>query len=1108
MTRRIRFVLCLFLFALTNDSPAVAGPDPRDWPTVKQYDQRHLAQIALPLGGIGTGTVSLGGRGDLRDWEIVNRPAKGFNPGSAFFAIHVKQRHGSSFTRALQGPVEEFQYSGAFGVKDATNPGLPCFRSCNFDASYPAGFVHLQDPALPIAVTIQGFNPLVPSDPDASGIPIAVLRYIVTNTTADTLQATICGSLENFIGNDGTKVLASKNKNDYRQGGGLRGVFMTTRGVDSTKEQWGTIAMTTPDSGELSYRTSWLPKNWGTALLDFWDDLGDDGLLINRASEDNTPTASLAVRGIIPPRGTREFTFFLSWDFPNRFGWSPTALGNHYSTRYRDAWDVALRTLPELDRLERATLEFVRAFCSSTLPREVIEAALFNLSTLRSQTCFRTKDGRFFAWEGCADKAGCCEGSCTHVWNYEQAIAFLFGSLAKSMREVEFATQTDDIGLMSFRAALPLGQGTAAKAAADGQMGCVMKMYRDWQLSGDEQFLRSLYPNVKRALQFCWIKGGWDADMDGVMEGCQHNTMDVEYYGPNPQMGLWYLGALRAGEKMAAHLGDSIFARTCHALLVNGSIWVDSVLFNGRYYVQKIMPPGDRANVLPGLVIGSGAKDFANPDYQLGNGCLVDQLVGQYMAHVCDLGYLVSPLNVRTTLQSIMKYNFKSSLADHFNCLRTFALGNEAALVMASYPDGRPANPFPYFTEVMTGFEYTAAIGMLYERLTDDGLQCIRSIRDRYDGLKRNPYDEAECGHHYGRAMISWAGVLALTGFHYSAIERSLQVDARDGTMFWSNGYAYGTLRQSAAGESLSVIITAIRGDVSLKRLTVRNYGRKMFDRAYTVHAGQTAVFTVGANDASAGAPSVDLTTRDRLMVVKPPRVNTGSSVFQKAVYFKDSTEVVLESQTPGAAIHYTLDGNDPTPLSPVYAGPIALARPATVRALAVRNGCQSIVSPSVRFERLMGIKNITVPPDPAPEYAGHGALTLVDGKRGAAGVLGEDWLGFEGKDFEAVVDLGETRLVTEITAGFLRDQPRWIFLPAAVEYSIGMTRDNMRTVYTKDFSTVQAAQPRIKDIAAKIGSVRARYVRVRAKNIGTCPAWHAGAGGKAWLFVDEIAVR
>jgi hypothetical protein len=559
---------------------------------------------------------------------------------------------------------------------------------------------------------------------------------------------------------------------------------------------------------------------------------------------------------------------------------------------------------------------------------------------------------------------------------------------------------------------------------------------------------------------------------------------------------------------MAAHVGDSAFARTCRALLVNGSLWMDSVLFNGRYYVQKIMPPVDRRNIYSGLIIGSGTTDFLNPDFQVGQGCLVDQLVGQYLAHVCDLGYLVDPANVRTTLRSIMKYNYRASLADHFNCMRTFALGDEAALLMASYPDGRPPNPFPYFTEVMTGFEYTAAIGMLYEGMMDDGLKCIRSIRARYDGLKRNPYDEAECGHHYGRAMISWAGLLALSGFQYSAVQMSLQLGAVDGPMFWSNGYAYGTFTGSAAPEGRTVSITALRGDLQLKRLAVRNLGRVEFDQVRTVRAGETTTFTVPANDSTAGVPSRQLATKERLLVVKPPRVVTGKTVFEKAVYFVESTAVSIEGQTPGASLHYTLDGSDPTIASPVYAGPIALDRSATVRAMAAREGRQSIASPPVHFERFEGTKEVEVRPDPAPEYAALGPLSLVDGRRGDPRAPAADWLGFETNDMEAVIDLGTVRPITSIAAGFLSNQGSWIFAPASVEFAAGTTRENMRVVFSKDFEMEKADRASVKDVSAKIKSTRARYVRVRARNVGACPPWHPGAGGKAWLFVDEIAVN
>ena len=179
-------------------------------------------------------------------------------------------------------------------------------------------------------------------------------------------------------------------------------------------------------------------------MLDFWDDFEEDGKLEPRkvAGED-APMGSLAVQLKIPPRGTREVVFLLAWHFPNRVTWTPEGndddvIGNYYAAQYKDAWDVLGKEVSRLKKLEDKTAQFVGAFCSSDLPEVVKEAALFNLSTLRTQTCFRTPDGKFYGWEGCNDESGCCMGSCTHVWNYEQATAFLFGDLARGMREVEF----------------------------------------------------------------------------------------------------------------------------------------------------------------------------------------------------------------------------------------------------------------------------------------------------------------------------------------------------------------------------------------------------------------------------------------------------------------------------------------------------------------------------------------------------------------------------------------------------------------------------------------------------------------------------------------------
>ncbi len=815
----------LIVFAFIFIFPLSGIIKSAEWPVLKQYDQQHLYKIAMPLGGIGTGTVSLGGRGNLQDWEIMNVPAKGYNPGSgrnnsAFFTLYT-EIGGRKDLRLLEGPVPFYEYEGSSGSV-ATNHGLPRFSDVTFEAAYPFGQVNLSTPQVPVKVKIKAFNPLIPGDIDNSSIPIAILDFELENTSDKQVIFSICGTMQNFIGEDGSSGKAAGNKNSFRSDQNLKGIFFTSEGVDKKACQWGSMALSSISEGKISYRTGWLPERWGSSILDFWDDLLMDGMLENRKDDVSAkPMASLVISNNIAPGEVKKVRFLLSWYFPNRTAWSDEPLLNYYSTKYTDAWNAALETVPHLDWLENKTIDFVNAFCNSSLPETVKEAALFNISTLRTQTCFRLSDGNFYGWEGCNDNTGCCFGSCTHVWNYETATAFLFGDLARTMRRVEFANATTDEGLMSFRVKLPLSniQGFS-KVAADGQMGCIIKLFREWNLSGDNEFLKELYPKARSALSYAWIKGGWDADQDGVMEGVQHNTMDVEYYGPNPQMTIWYLGALRAMEEMALYNKDREMASKCRKLFETGSKWTDENLFNGEYYIQKMIVP-KREDIPSEQLVGMGSSDYGNPDYQLGEGCLVDQLAGQYMAHVCGLGYLVSKENVGKTLSSIMKYNYQADLSDHFNCFRSYALGNESALLMASYPGSRPKNPFPYFTEVMTGFEYTAATGMLYEGQLENGLKCISSVRERYDGQKRNPFNEAECGHHYARAMASWSAILALSGFNYSALDKSITFTSKPGKYFWSNGYSWGT----CTIDGKKAILEVLSGKIEISRFIFRNTG-------------------------------------------------------------------------------------------------------------------------------------------------------------------------------------------------------------------------------------------------------------------------------------------
>lgn len=798
------------------------------WPVLKHYDADHLYRIALPLGGIGTGTVSLGGRGELRDWEIENVPGKGFSTvtignDAPFFAIYTKQAEKEPQTRLLAGPLYSQEYLHCEG-RPVNHHGLPRFKDASFDAAYPFGQVSLSDPAMPVKVRIKGFNPLIPGDSEASGLPVAVLSYEVTNIGNVPVEVAVCGAIRNFIGRDSQKfyidrrgdkvpTCAGNNFNEYRESGAVKGIYFDSSNLDKDDPALGNFALTTDFGGVVTFRTYTTDNNWSNSLLNFWDDLSDDGLISNpkpsiRASVGNSkdPMGALCAKATLAAGETRTFNFFITWSFPNRYSWSETIVGNYYCRKYPESWDSALDIIPRIKELEGRTLAFVNALLDSSLPEVVKEAALFNLSTLRSQTVFRIGEGHMMGWEGVSDSYGSCAGSCTHVWNYEVATPFLFGDLARTMRDVEFGWSMLPDGQMDFRANLPLGRGPdKGQMAADGQMGCVMKLYREWQLSGDDAFLAKYWPACKAALSFAWVEHGWDGNCDGVMEGSQHNTMDVNYFGPNPQMQFWYMGALRAAEEMALAMKDKAFARKCRSLFEKGGAWGDAFLFNGEYYEQKITDP-ETFEFLP-------EDSDLIPPYQLGKACLVDQLVGQYMAHICGLGYLGDRNHILSTLHSVMKYNFVEDFSSHFNNMRSYVLGNESGLLMASWPKGRLEVPFPYFPESMTGFEYTAAVGMIYEGMTDEALKCIKAIRDRFDGARRNPFDEPECGHHYARAMASWAAVIALGEFNYSGVNKSFSITGRPGTWFWSNGSSWGSVVVTEDSATLNVI----EGGISLK---------------------------------------------------------------------------------------------------------------------------------------------------------------------------------------------------------------------------------------------------------------------------------------------------
>ena len=805
------------------------------------YSGRGLDEIAFPLGGIGTGMITLGGWGQLRDFEIMNRPAKGAFVKNTFFAIRVRQGK-LDLARALQGPVEGDFNEESISVRRFTGEGLPHFGKCTFRGEYPFAHVELSDALLPVRVSLEAWNPFIPLNADDSSIPVAILSYTVRNVTKKPLDATLFGSISNVIGTSlgaADDILrkadeADTRVNAARHSGGVSGLYMTDTALAADSPKFGSMAL-----GILGAKADVAPSLVDEHVAKIWEIISGEAAFPPEETG-KMPTGLVGLDVRIPAGKSVTVTFAVTWYFPNFQQYWGVTQGccekppnpfwkNWYATKWADAWDVARYVAANFDRLRGETRAFHDALFSSTLPDYVLDAVSANISILKTPTCLRLADGTFYGFEGCGVTSGCCEGSCTHVWNYAQALPYLFPDLQRSQREADYTYAHSDEGFGQFRIPLPLGTKAEFKyhPAADGQMGAVMQVYREWLISGDTKWLKSIWPAAKRALEFAWKY--WDADRDGVMEGMQHNTYDIEFYGPNTLIGSLYLGALLAGERMANIAGDADAAAEYRRLFEKGSRWTDANLFNGEYYEQKVEPDAHKAwpEHYRTLSVSHGRDDrFPWPKFQYGKGCLADQLLGQWYAEMLGLGKLYDPKKVRKALLSIFKYNWRADLTDHPGLLRIYACRDEPGLIVCTWPKGgRPGYPVVYADEVWCGIEYQVASHLIYEGLVDEGLAVTKGVRDRHRGDRRNPWDEFECGHHYARSMASYAVLTALSGFSCDMAEGRIgfapRVFQKDFRCFWSAGSAWGTYSQKLSGRTATVTLEVAYGSLSLKEWSI-----------------------------------------------------------------------------------------------------------------------------------------------------------------------------------------------------------------------------------------------------------------------------------------------
>ena len=810
------------------------------------YQGNSLKSIRIPAGGVGTGNLLLGGRGNIEFVEVFNRPDRLRHLEKTFFSLHVKEEGkkpvSTLLERELLPPFPDVTQSFAWG--------LPRMSEARFTNNYPHLQWQFQDESVPVDVSLEVLNPIVPLDFESSNFPVCKFNWVIKNPTENTIEASIALSMENPI-------KAKQIANRFFSENGIQGIKFSCEGEDVPADFQGNFFMGVT-SPVYEVQTHWYPGRWRDETHIFWDDFSDDGH-INIEKEEWKTTykqtsynestkrmATVLVPFTLKPGEEISIPFYLSWYFPKRTFTSAEVFGikdaegkvfeNYYAKNFKDEIDVLRQYFSKEKEIQAKAGAFARIMGNSSFPNYVIEALNSQVATLASPLIQITSEGDVHGFEGVLEKGWCCPGTCTHVWNYEQTLASLFPSLERKMREIEFLHNTFEDGFQAHRSVIPLGDyWFNGPAAADGQIGTIIRAYREWKLYGDNEWLSKLWPQIKKALEFAWTGSGesskekvggnqqaWDPKKTGLLSNKQHNTYDIDFYGPNSLTSSLYLAALKAGSEMAQSMGEKKKSKEYMDVYLKGSrLFVDS-LWNGEYFVQIISD--DISKYKESELSPPDKNGKRLPKYQYGNGCLSDQLLGQYLAFTSGLGYIADKEKIDNALMSIYKNNFLKNLREFSNVQRVYGLNNEAGMVLCTWPNGdRPLLPFVYSDEIWTGVEFQVAASLIYSGKINEGLEIVKAIQDRHNGLKRNPFEHNESGVHYARALASWSLLPALSGSEYDGINKEFSFIPRINQSvfrsFWSTNSAWGNIVINEKGVKIEVV----HGTLSLRKLSIQN---------------------------------------------------------------------------------------------------------------------------------------------------------------------------------------------------------------------------------------------------------------------------------------------
>ena len=751
-------------------------------PVVETYQCTHRVRSGVALGGIGTGSIELRKDGNFYNWSIFNNYPLGTGPhfdlpawpgdspeASYLFFLVRYQVEGESPKMKILQLNDTLGEGGMDGIL-YYYPWMSGVDQIEYAGRFPFVNIRYTDSEMPLEIELEAFSPFIPHDVKNSSLPLIYFNFNIRSKSDKPVDVLLIGTLRNLVGYDEINKYFISDMVDQPN---HKFFLQTVGGMDTQRSSYGHMGLGAIGGDEVSYYLGWAHKHpyYEKLLVSKRFSNFDDTANRNTKTEDGQPIAwlvrdvndqklnsSIGVNKRLGKGEEFQSTMMMSWYFPNRYGAvndgkkrannkpvagsyevgiKPTKLiGHYYQRNFSSIKEVVSYGFSEYKTLRDRSLHFLQGLYATSVDQFILDQINAQCNTFATSSTL-TKAGKFGIREGLSASKSWGPNVTIDVSLYGSVMVLgLFPELQKNMMRAHRDLQTPN-------GEIHHGLGYDLDFTQNGTWGVfhrvdlvpnyIQLVLRDYFWTNDLDYLKEMWPSVKKGIQYVLKERDKNGDQMPDMEGIMCSYDNFPMYGLASYIQSQWIVALQLAARAAKDMGESSLQQEYQRIADKGKQLMEDKLWNGAYFRL--------------------ANDY-NGEKGIDEGCLTDQLVGQWVAHCAGVGHILSPEKVKLAIQNILDYSFMEGRFLR-NC---------------TWPEHRDLFPI-HETNLWvdqanmpwTGVELAFASFLIFEGMLEEGKKVIKAVDDRYrrDGLY---WDHQEFGGHYYRPMAAWAILNALSG--------------------------------------------------------------------------------------------------------------------------------------------------------------------------------------------------------------------------------------------------------------------------------------------------------------------------------------------------------